>query len=95
MTPRGMRLGLLLAVISSPTLVEPDGDHFGRAVTCCLEGHCGKLDTFVWRHAEYGVDIMIYDESWCQVRLRYFPLMSAFDGVPSNICDLLACFPNH
>jgi hypothetical protein len=96
MIPRGMRLGLLLAAASSPALPQvPEAqEYLGRAVTCCFMGDCQKLETFVWRRTDYGVDIMISNEDWCPVRLRYFPLTRAFNGLPTNVCDLLACFPS-
>jgi hypothetical protein len=94
MTPRGIVLGLLLAAVSSPGFTQqPDAqDYFGRAVTCCIESECQKLQAFVWRHAPYGVDIMMDEEDWCPVRLHSFPLTRAFDGVPNNLCELLICF---
>jgi hypothetical protein len=82
--------------VVSPALpqVPEVPDYLGQALTCCLLDDCRKLETFVWRHAEYGIDIMIFNENWCPVRLQYLPRTRVFNGVPGDVCDLLACFPS-
>jgi hypothetical protein len=82
--PRASLLNSFFAC--SPQVPEVN---LGKAITCCLDRDCQKLETFVWRHA---IDIMIFDENWCPVRLYYPPLKRTFNGLPGNACDMLACF---
>jgi hypothetical protein len=90
MTPRGIRLGLLLAILSSPVIA----DDLGQSITCCEDqGECDKLDTYIWRQTDYGVDVMLFPQNWCPIRLYPLRPVPIFDGKPMDFCAQLACFP--
>jgi hypothetical protein len=92
MTPRGIYLGLFLAVLSSHAFAEDDRDQFEQTITCCTEDECEPLQNFRWRHTPSGLDIMMYKDHWCPVRLYYFPLSRSFTGIPTDICNELFCY---
>jgi hypothetical protein len=86
-------LTLALIVLSSAAFAQQDQLDLGQALSCCLDRECRKLNTFVWRRAPYGVDVMLYKGKWCPVRVSYLPPTPIFDGEPMDFCDQLECVP--
>jgi hypothetical protein len=96
MTPP-MRFGIALAALFSsalPAATAQEANPFDRKITCCVDRRCHELWQYDWRRTSDGIDVMA-DGAWCSVRLDYYPMIRIFRGVPSNICELLRCFPRN